>query len=235
MRKAVALTTRALDLLVPMLKPRFTTGALDKFIFEFGRDHDAYSVPMLYLGYPRAIRTSINHIDKPLRDGDILNIDVTLVPDGWHADASRTYVAGEPSRRARRLIEITYKSLPRRGAAVKPGATTGDVGHAIQGYAEGERCSVVHDFCGHGLGQMFHDEPNIPNVGRRGEGIPPPPGMFFTIEPMIKLGHAAVRVLSDGWIAVTRDHSLTALGVTETGIEIFTISPAGLDRPPLSS
>ena len=148
--------------------------------------------------------------------------------------------AGKPSRRAQRLIEITYECLLRGVAAVKPGATTGDIGYAIQTYAEAERCSVVRDFCGHGLGRLFHDEPNILHVGRRGEGVPLQPGMFFTIEPMINLGGPAVKVLSDGWTAVTRDRSLSAqfehtVGVTETGCEIFTLSPAGLDRPPLSS
>ena len=178
--------------------------------------------------------------DKPLRDGDILNIDVTLILDGWHGDASRMYVAGAPSVRARRLIDITYECLQRGVAAVAPGATTGDIGYAIQTYAQGEGCSVVRDFCGHGTGRLFHDEPNILHVGRRGEGGPLRPGMFFTGEPMINLGGPAVKVLSDGWTAVTRDRSLSAqfehtVGVTETGVEIFTLSPAGLDRPPLSS
>ncbi len=247
MRKAGQLTAHALDLLVPMVKPGVTTAALDKFIFEFGRDHNAYPAPLNYRGYRKSICTSINHVvchgipdDKPLRDGDILNIDVTFILDGWHGDASRMYAAGEPSRRAQRLIEITYECLLRGVAAVRPGATTGDIGVAIQTYAEGERCSVVRDFCGHGVGRLFHDEPNILHVGKRGEGVPLRPGMFFTIEPMINLGGAAVKVLSDGWTAVTRDRSLTAqfehtVAVTETGVEIFTLSPAGLDRPPLTS
>ena len=207
-------------------------------------DHDAYPAPLNYRGYRKSICTSINHVvchgipdEKPLRDGDILNIDVTLIVEGWHGDASRMYVAGEAPRRAQRLIDVTYESLLRGIAAVKPGATTGDIGYAIQSYAEGERCSVVRDFCGHGLGRLFHDEPNILHVGRRGEGVPLRPGMFFTIEPMINLGGPGVKVLSDGWTAVTRDRSLSAqfehtVGVTETGVEIFTLSPAGLERPP---
>ena len=147
------------------------------------------------------------------------------------------HAAGEPSRRAQRLIDVTYESLLRGVAAVKPGNTTGDIGFAIQSYAEGERCSVVRDFCGHGLGRLFHDEPNILHVGRRGEGVPLKPGMFFTIEPMINLGGAAVKVLSDGWTAVTRDRSLTAqfehtVAVTDDGCEVFTLSPRGLDKPP---
>jgi methionyl aminopeptidase len=200
MRKAGQLTARCLDELVPRVKPGVTTAALDRFVFEFGRDHDAYPAPLNYRGYRKAICTSINHVvchgipdDKPLRDGDI-----------------------------------------------QPEARLGDIGHAIQSYAEAERCSVVRDFCGHGLGRLFHDEPNILHAGKRGEGPPMKPGMFFTIEPMINLGGAAVKVLSDGWTAVTRDRSLSAqfehtVAVTDTGVEVFTLSPAGLDRPPLFS
>jgi methionyl aminopeptidase len=244
MRKAGRLTAEALDLLVERVKPGVTTNTLDKFIYEFARDHNAYPAPLNYRGYRKSICTSINHVvchgipdDKPLRDGDILNIDVTLIVDGWHGDASRMYVAGEAPRRASRLIEVTYECLRRGIAAVKPGATTGDIGYAIQTYAESERCSVVRDFCGHGLGRLFHDEPNILHVGKRGEGAPLRPGMFFTIEPMINLGGFAVKVLADGWTAVTRDRSLSAqfehaVGVTETGVEIFTASPAGLEHPP---
>ena len=246
MRKAGALTAQALDLLVERVRPGAPTAALDKFVYEFARDNGAYPAPLNYRGYRKSICTSINHVvchgipdEKPLRDGDILNIDVTLIVDGWHGDASRMYVAGEPPRRAQRLIDVTYECLLRGIAAVRPGATTGDIGHAIQSYAERERCSVVRDFCGHGLGRLFHDEPNILHVGKPGEGVPLRPGMFFTIEPMINLGGAAVKVLSDGWTAVTRDRSLSAqfehaVGVTETGVEIFTLSPAGLDRPPYS-
>jgi methionyl aminopeptidase len=246
MRKAGALTAQALDLLTERVRPGVTTAALDRFAFEFARDHGAYPAPLHYRGYRKSICTSINHVvchgipdEKPLRDGDILNIDVTLIVDGWHGDASRMYVAGEAPRRAQRLIDVTYECLVRGIAAVKPGATTGDIGYAIQSYAESERCSVVRDFCGHGLGRLFHDEPNILHVGRRGEGIPLRPGMFFTIEPMINLGGPGVKVLSDGWTAVTRDRSLTAqfehtVGVTETGVEIFTASPAGLEHPPYS-
>ncbi|WP_158814083.1 type I methionyl aminopeptidase [Methylocapsa sp. S129] len=244
MRKAGALTAEALDLLCERVRPGVTTAALDKFAFEFAMDHKAYPAPLNYRGYRKSICTSINHVvchgipdDKPLRDGDILNIDVTLIVEGWHGDSSRMYVAGEAPRRAQRLIDVTYESLIRGIAAVKPGATTGDIGFAIQSYAEPERCSVVRDFCGHGLGRLFHDEPNILHYGRPGEGIPLRAGMFFTIEPMINLGLPAVKVLSDGWTAVTRDRSLSAqfehtVGVTSTGVEIFTLSPRGWDRPP---
>jgi methionyl aminopeptidase len=244
MRKAGRLTAEALDLLVPAVKPGVTTQALDDLIGEFARDHGAYPAPLFYRGYPKGICTSINHVvchgipdDKPLREGDIVNVDVTLVVDGWHGDSSRMYCVGETPRRAQRLVEVTYECLMRGIAAVKPGATTGDIGAAIQTFAEAERCSVVRDFCGHGLGRLFHDEPNILHYGRPGEGAPLRPGMFFTIEPMINLGRPQVKVLSDGWTAVTRDRSLSAqfehtLGVTETGCEVFTVSPAGLHCPP---
>ncbi len=243
MRKAGALAAEALDQLTDLVKPGVTTAALDRFCFDFAFDHKAYPAALNYRGYPKSICTSINHVvchgipdDKALREGDIVNIDVTLILDGWHGDSSRMFVAGEAPRRAQRLIDVTYESLMRGIAAVKPGATTGDIGHAIQTYAEGERCSVVREFCGHGLGRLFHDEPNILHAGKPGAGVPLRPGMFFTIEPMINLGAAGVKVLSDGWTAVTRDRSLSAqfehtIGVTQTGSEIFTLSPRGLHRP----
>ena len=247
MRKAGRLTALALDMLAPEVKPGVTTQRLDDLAFQFAMDHGAYPAPLDYRGYRKSICTSINHVvchgipdDKPMREGDIVNIDVTLIVDGWHGDSSRMYAVGDISRRAERLIDVTYESLRRGIAAVKPGARTGDIGAAIQTYAEGERCSVVRDFCGHGFGRLFHDEPNILHYGRRGEGVELKPGMFFTIEPMINLGRPNVKVLSDGWTAVTRDRSLSAqfehtIGVTETGVEIFTGSPAGLDRPPTRS
>ena len=243
MRRAGQLTAQALDLLTERVRPGVTTEELDEFIFAFARDHDAYPAPLDYRGYRKSICTSINHVvchgipeAKPLREGDIVNIDVTLIVDGWHGDASRMYPVGIIGRRAERLIDVTYECLRRGIAATRPGGHTGDIGAAIQDYAEAERCSVVRDFCGHGLGRLFHDEPNILHYGRRGEGVLLRPGMFFTIEPMINLGRPHVKVLSDGWTAVTRDRSLSAqfehtIGVTETGVEIFTLSPAGLDRP----
>jgi methionyl aminopeptidase len=243
MRKAGQLTARALDMVVDLVKPGVTTDTIDKAVMEFARDHGAYPAPLFYHGYPRAICTSINHVvchgipaDKPLRDGDIVNIDVTLIVDGWHGDSSRMYGVGEVPRRAMRLVEVTFESLERGIAAAKPGATLGHIGAAIQSYAESERCSVVRDFCGHGLGRLFHDEPNILHYGRPGEGAVLKPGMFFTIEPMINLGRPHVKILSDGWTAVTRDRSLSAqfehtIGITETGCEIFTLSPKGLDFP----
>ena len=246
MRRACQLTARCLDALAPMVQPGVTTNAIDRFVFEFGMENGALPATLNYRGYTKSCCTSINHVvchgipdDKPLRDGDIVNIDVTYILDGWHGDASRMYPVGEVKRAGIRLLEVTYESLMRGIAAVHPGARTGAIGEAIQTYAEGERCSVVRDFCGHGVGRLFHDTPNILHYGRANEGPEIREGMIFTIEPMINLGRPHVKVLSDGWTAVTRDRSLTAqyehtVGVTATGCEIFTLSPAGLDRPGLT-
>ena len=243
MRRAGRLVAEALDMLHDHVKPGVTTDALDKLALEFGMDHGALPACLYYRGYSKTICTSINHVvchgipnDKPLREGDIVNVDVTYVLDGWHGDSSRMFAIGAIPRRAERLIEITYESLMRGLAVIRPGATTGDIGAAIQEYAEGERASVVRDFCGHGIGRLFHDEPNILHYGRRGEGAELKTGMFFTVEPMINLGRPHVKVLADGWTAVTRDRSLSAqyehmVGVTEDGCEIFTESPRGLMAP----
>ncbi len=247
MAKAGRLVAEVLDLLIDEVKPGVTTEALDAFVFDFALAHGAIPAPLNYRGFPKSICTSLNHVvchgipgPRALKEGDILNIDVTLIVDGWHGDSSRMYGVGKISRAAERLLEVTYNSLMRGVAAVKPGATTGDIGAAIQAYAEGERCSVVRDFCGHGLGHVFHDRPNILHYGEPGEGLPLKPGMLFTIEPMINLGKPHVKILSDGWTAVTRDRSLSAqfehtVGVTETGCEVFTLSPRGLDQPPSGS
>jgi methionyl aminopeptidase len=170
-------------------------------------------------------------------DGDILNIDVTVVLNDWHGDTSRMYVAGTASTRARMLMQITYEAMMRGIDAAKPGATLGDIGYAIQSFVESNRFSVVRDFCGHGIGRTFHAPPNVLHFGRRGEGPELRPGMFFTIEPMVNAGRPEVKVLDDGWTAVTRDRGLSAqfehmVGITESGVEIFTISPAGLHQPP---
>ena len=243
MRRAGKLAAEALDLLVPEVRPGVATATLDRLVLEFALDHGAVPASLLYRGYPNSICTSVNHVvchgipsDKPLREGEIVNIDVTLILDGWHGDSSRMYPVGPISRKAERLIEVTYESLMRGIAAVRSGARLGDVGHAIQTFAEGERCSIVRDFCGHGLGRLFHDVPNVLHYGRPGEGILLKPGMLFTIEPMINLGRPQVKILSDGWTAVTRDRSLSAqfehtIGVTETGCEIMTVSPKGLHIP----
>jgi methionyl aminopeptidase len=244
MRRAGRLAAEVLDLLVPMVQPGVTTAALDKVAYDYVLAHGAIPACLGYRGYRHTVCTSINHVvchgipaDKPLREGDIVNIDVTVILDGWHGDTSRMYAVGPIKRKAARLIDITYESMLRGIAVVKPGATTGDIGHAIQAYAEGqEKCAVVRDFCGHGLGKVFHALPNIVHYGKPGGGLGLKPGMFFTIEPMINLGGYGVKVLNDGWTAVTRDRSLSAqfehsVGVTESGVEIFTLSPQGLDKP----
>ena len=244
MRAASQLTARCLDEIAPMVRPGASTLAIDRFVETFARDHNAFPATLNYRGYGYSCCTSVNHVvchgfpaEKPLRDGDILNVDVTLVLDGWHGDSSRMYVAGQPKRAAERLIDITYRCLEAGIEAVRPGNTTGDIGHAIQKLAESERCTVVRDFCGHGLGQLFHDAPNILHYGKKRDGVELKPGMIFTIEPMINLGRAHVKVLKDGWTAVTRDRSLSAqfehsVGVTEDGCEVFTRSPAGHTKPP---
>jgi methionyl aminopeptidase len=244
MRKACDLTARCLDELADIVAPGVTTEAIDRFVFEFGMDHGALPATLNYRGYTKSSCTSINHVvchgipnDKPMRDGDIVNIDVTLILDGWHGDSSRMYKVGYVKRAAERLIEVTHEAMMRGIAAIRPGATTGDIGYAIQSYAEAERCSVVRDFCGHGVGRLFHDVPNILHYGSPGEGTLLKPGMIFTVEPMINLGRPHVKILSDGWTAVTRDRSLSAqfehsVGVTETGVEIFTLSPRDTAAPP---
>ena len=244
MRKAGQLAAACLDMLAAHVAPGVTTDQIDRLVYAFGMDHGAIPATLMYRGYRKSTCTSVNHVvchgipsDKPLREGDIVNVDVTLILEGWHGDSSRMYAVGEIPRRAERLIDVTYEAMMRGIAVVKPGATSGDIGHAIQTFVEAQHMSVVRDFCGHGLGRLFHDEPNIVHVGRPGEGILLKPGMFFTVEPMINLGRPHVKVLSDGWTAVTRDRSLSAqfehsVGVTETGVEIFTQSPKGFTKPP---
>ena len=244
MRRAGRLVAEVLDMLVPEVKPGVTTAHIDKLAYDYVVAHGGTPACLGYRGYRHTVCTSINHVvchgipeGKALREGDIVNIDVTVILDGWHGDTSRMYAVGPIKRKAARLIDITYESMMRGIAVVKPGNTTGDIGHAIQSYAEGqEKCAVVRDFCGHGLGKIFHSLPNIVHYGKPGGGMALRPGMFFTIEPMINLGGFGVKVLNDGWTAVTRDRSLSAqfehsCGVTENGVEIFTLSPTGLDKP----
>jgi methionyl aminopeptidase len=247
MRAAGRLAAETLDMIGDHVAPGVTTGALDDLIREHVVAAGATPATLGYRGYQHSSCISINHVvchgipgDKSLRDGDILNIDVTVILDGWFGDTSRMFVAGRPNRRAQRLIDVTHEALMRGVAAVEPGATFGDIGAAIQAYAEGERCSVVRDFCGHGLGRVFHDAPNVLHYGRAGSGAVLRPGMFFTIEPMVNLGRPETKVLSDGWTAVTRDRSLSAqfehsVGVTEDGVEVFTLSPAGRFHPHVSA
>ncbi|GAN78634.1 type I methionyl aminopeptidase [Acidocella aminolytica] len=244
MRAAGRLAAETLDMITEHVKPGITTERLNELCHDFITAHGAVPAPLNYRGFPKSICTSINHVvchgipgDRKLLDGDILNIDVTVILDGWYGDSSRMYVAGTSNTRARRLIDVTYESLMHGIAAVKPGATFGDIGYAIQKYVESQRFSVVRDFCGHGIGQRFHEPPNVLHFGRRGEGAVLKPGMFFTIEPMVNAGKPDVKILDDGWTAVTRDRSLSSqfehmVGVTDTGVEIFTISPKGYTQPP---
>jgi methionyl aminopeptidase len=239
MHRAGRLAAECLDMIGEHVRPGVRTEELDRLCHEFIVERGAVPATLGYRGYRHSSCISINHVvchgipgPKALKDGDVLNIDVTVIVDGWHGDTSRMYVAGEAPRKALRLIEVTHEALMRGIAEVRPGNRFGDIGAAIQAYAEGERCSVVRDFCGHGLGRVFHDAPNVLHYGRRGEGAELKPGMFFTIEPMVNLGTAQTKTLSDNWTAVTRDRSLSAqfehsVGVTEEGCEIFTLSPAG--------
>ena len=245
MHKAGRFVAECLDMIGPYVVPGARTEEIDARIEAFVRDGGAESATIGYRGYQHASCISVNHVvchgipgSKKLKDGDILNIDVTAVVDGWYGDTSRMFVAGRANRRAERLIEVTHESLMRGIAEVKPGNTFGDIGFAIQTYAEAERCGVVRDFCGHGLGRVFHDAPNVLHYGRKGDGAVLRPGMFFTIEPMINLGAPQTKTLADGWTAVTRDKSLSAqfehsIGVTEDGCEIFTLSPGGKFYPSL--
>ncbi len=245
MRRAGKLAAECLDMLIPHVQPGVSTEALDDLAREFILDNGALPACLGYKGYTKTVCISPNHVvchgipgERALREGDIANIDVTVIVEGgWHGDTSRMYGVGEVPVRARRLVDITYEALQKGIAQVKPGARFGDIGYAIQQYVESQRASVVRDFCGHGLGQVFHDAPEVVHAGRPGTGPELRPGMFFTIEPMINIGRPDVKVLDDGWTAVTRDRSLSAqfehsIGITETGCEIFTTSPAGFDRPP---
>lgn len=244
MRAAGQLAAATLDLLVDVVKPGVTTEAIDNIVRRNFLKQGAVPATLFYKGYSKSSCTSINHVvchgipnDKPLKEGDILNIDVTCIVDGWHGDTSRMFTVGQVRRKAERLIEVTYEALMRGIAEVRPGNTFGDIGAAIQEYAESQRCSVVRDFCGHGIGQLFHDAPNVLHFGDRGTGAVLKPGMIFTIEPMLNDGKAGVKVLADGWTAVTRDKSLSAqfehsVGVTQDGVEIFTTSPGGYHCPP---
>jgi methionyl aminopeptidase len=245
MRKAGRLAAEVLDMITEHVVPGVTTERLDALCEAYIRDHNAIPACLGYKGYPKTICTSINHVvchgipsDKRLMDGDIVNIDVTVILNGWYGDTSRMYFAGDKvPTKARLLTEATFDAMMHGINAVKPGATLGDIGHAIQSFAEGQRFSVVRDFCGHGIGRAFHTAPSVLHYGEKGDGPVLRPGMFFTIEPMINAGDWATKILSDGWTAVTKDRSLSAqfehtLAVTETGFEIFTLSPKGYTKPP---
>lgn len=243
MRRAGDLTARCLDHIADLICAGTALSHINTFVLHFAAKHDATPATLGYKGYPYACCTSVNHVvchgfpnEKKLRDGDIVNVDVTLILNGWHGDSSRMYVVGKPKRAAERLIQIAHEAMMQGIRAVRPGARLGDIGHAIQTYAHRERCSVVREFCGHGIGQVFHDSPDILNFGRAGAGLQLREGMIFTVEPMINLGRGDVKMLSDDWTAVTRDKSLSAqfehsIGVTSDGFEMFTRSPRGLHAP----
>ncbi len=243
MDAAGTLAADILDRIAAHVTPGQTTAELDRLITQWVEDANAVSATIGYKGYKHASCISVNHVvchgipgDKKLKDGDIMNIDVTVIVDGWYGDTSRMYVAGKLPRKAERLIEVTHDALMKGIEAARPGNTFGDIGAAIQTYAEGHRMSVVRDFCGHGLGRVFHAPPNVLHYGRPGTGPTLEPGMFFTIEPMINLGRPETKVLADDWTAVTRDKSLSAqfehsIGITEDAAQIFTLSPNGTFHP----
>ena len=237
MRQVGALAAAQLEMIEPYIRPGVSTGELDRICHEYTIDEqDAVPAPLNYRGFPKSICTSVNHVvchgipsdDKILKDGDIINVDVTLIKDGFHGDTSKTFIVGKPSVRAKRLVEVCQESLYRGIRAVKPGARLGDIGYAIQSFSEKQRFSVVREYCGHGIGRTFHDEPQVLHYGRPGTGLELTPGMTFTIEPMLNAGRPAVRLLPDQWTVVTKDHQLTAqwehtIAVTETGYEILTL------------
>jgi methionyl aminopeptidase len=244
MRRAGRLAAEILDALVPLVKPGVATAHIDDAVRRMCLDAGAVPATLGYRGYTHSCCISINHVvchgipsERTLRDGDIVNIDVTPLLDGWHGDSSRMYLVGEVPLKARRLVDVTYECLMIGIAQAKPGNRLGDIGAAIQRHAESQRYGVVREFCGHGLGRLFHDAPEVVHAARAGTGPELRPGMFFTVEPMINLGKPAVKLLEDGWTAVTRDRSLSAqfehsIGITEEGCEVFTASARGLDKPP---
>ena len=244
MRRAGRLVAEVLDMISPHVVPGVETQALDDMIRAHIVRAGAVPATLGYRGYTHSSCISINHVvchgipsNRTLKDGDIVNIYVTVILDGWHGDSSRMYLAGDVGVKARRLVDVTYECLMIGIEQAKPGHHLGDIGHAVQRHAEKHRYGVVRDFCGHGLGRLFHDAPEVVHAGRPGTGPELKPGMFFTIEPMINIGRADVKILDDGWTAVTRDRSLSAqfehsIGITDTGCEIFTLSPAGYTKPP---
>ena len=243
MRKAGNLAARTLDLLVDHVKPGVSTQELDRIAFNFIDSNNGFIAPLFYKGFPKSICTSLNHVichgipsNRVLESGDIVNIDVTVIVDEWHGDTSRMFPVGKINNKAQKLIDCTYEAMMNGIEAVSPNAYLGDIGAKIQSIAENQNYSVVRDFCGHGLGKVFHEYPNILHYGEMGEGDKVEQGMFFTVEPMINIGKYDVRMLNDGWTAVTKDKTLSAqfehsIGVTQDGHEIFTKSPAGLDKP----
>ena len=241
---AGSLAAETLDEITSYVKPGITTDKLDRICYEFIKDNDGYSAPLFYRGFPKSCCTSINHVichgipsNKYLNEGDIINIDVTAIVNGWHGDTSRMFFAGDVSIKSKNLVSATYNSMMKAISIIKSGIRLGDIGEAIQTYVEKKGFSVVRDFCGHGIGKIFHKPPNILHYGNRGEGIKLETGMIFTVEPMINEGLCNTKLLKDGWTAVTRDKSLSAqfehtVGVTNDGYEIFTKSKKNHEQPP---
>ena len=235
-RIAGSIAAGALDEVSKIVKPGISTNEIDKTCYEYINDHKAYSAPLYYRGFPKSCCTSVNHVvchgipsEKILRDGDIMNVDVTALKEGWHGDTSRMFKVGEVSVKAEKLIQTTYEAMMKAIKVVKDGVLLGDIGSAIQSHVESNGFSVVQDFCGHGIGQSFHQEPNVLHYGKKGTGEKIKSGMIFTIEPMINLGRFETKTLKDGWTAVTKDKTLSAqfehtIGVTNEGYEIFTLS-----------
>jgi methionyl aminopeptidase len=247
MRRAGRLAAEILDALAPHVVPGVSTQALDDIVYKMTLDGGGIPATLGYRGYTKSCCISINHVvchgipseQRTLKSGDIVNIDVTPILEGWHGDSSRMYLVGDVPLKARKLVDVTYECLMLGLEQAQPGNYLGDIANAIQRHAEAHRYSVVRDFCGHGVGRVFHDSPEVVHAGRPGTGPELKPGMIFTVEPMINIGRADVKVLEDGWTAVTRDRSLSAqfehsIGITDSGCEIFTKSPAGLDKPPYS-
>lgn len=244
MRKAGLLAAQTLDYITPFVREGVTTEELDKLCHDFIIQHGAIPAPLNYRGFPKSICTSINHVvchgipgPRVLIEGDIVNIDVTVIVDGWHGDSSRMFTIGKINVQAQKLIDVTYEAMMRGIEMAKPGNRFGDIGYAIQQFVEQNRFSVVRDFCGHGIGRIFHDAPQVLHYGTPGTGPILEPGMFFTIEPMVNVGRYDIKILDDGWTAVTRDKKLSAqfehtIGITEQGAEIFTTSPKNWLKPP---
>jgi methionyl aminopeptidase len=238
MRVSGRLAAEVLQMIRPYVKPGVTTGELDRICHDYiVNEQEAYPSPLNYHGFPKSVCTSVNHqvchgipSDRELREGDILNIDITVNKDGWHGDTSKMFYVGEPTTKGRKVSEVAHEAMIRGIEQVRPGATLGDIGHAIQTYAESQRCSVVREYCGHGIGQGFHEDPQVMHYGRPGEGMTLEKGMVFTIEPMINFGKRHVKLLADGWTVVTKDHSPSAqwehtLTVTDDGYEVLTQLP----------
>jgi methionyl aminopeptidase len=241
---AGSIAAGALDEVNSIIKPGLSTKKIDDLCYKYISDHGAYSAPLFYRGYPKSCCTSSNHVvchgipsEKILNDGDIINVDVTSIKDGWHGDTSRMFVVGECSIKAKQLIKTTYDAMMSGIKTIKANTKIGNIGYAIQNIVEAKGFSVVRDFCGHGIGKKFHESPNVLHYGEKNSGIELKEGMIFTVEPMINLGKFETKTLKDGWTAVTKDKSLSAqfehtVGVTKDGYEIFTLSKKGLNFPP---